>query len=69
MLRPAIAILLASHVFGKTILQTPLVVDSLGRNVELDGISYFIPGWPEVRNIQLHLTDTFLIKACTAIVR
>lgn len=49
MLRLAVAIAFGSLVYGKTFLQTAVQVKSLGRNVELDGISYFVPGWAEVK--------------------
>ena len=47
-----------SLVYGKVTLQSPLGLESLGRNVVLGGISYFIPGWPEVRSSYRRLNFT-----------
>jgi hypothetical protein len=53
MVRPIVALFFATLVDSKIFLQTPFQVNNLGRNVEVRGISYFIPGWPEVRGTLL----------------
>lgn len=55
----AVAVLLLSTIaYCKITFQTPLSLESLGRNVVLGDISYFIPGWPEVRDHRSALSTT-----------
>ncbi|KAF2416418.1 amidase signature enzyme [Tothia fuscella] len=48
MLLAGFTVLFNSLVHGRIFLQSPLQLKNLGRNVEVNDISYFIPGWPEV---------------------
>jgi hypothetical protein len=60
MLSLVLAVLFGCLGYGKAVLQTTVQVNSLGRNVELGGISYFIPGWPEVRSKEPNCTERTL---------
>jgi hypothetical protein len=48
LVRSVVVLALSCFAYGKITIQSPLALESLGRNVVLGEISYFVPGWPEV---------------------
>jgi hypothetical protein len=48
LIQSLVVLALSCVAYSKITIQSPLALESLGRNVVLGEISYFVPGWPEV---------------------